>query len=122
MQNMFSISADKLELPLNLARKVFVLTVLVTAVIKLWLAWFFPMTGDEAFFHLWSTRLSWGYYDHPPMIGWWLWAISHVGDSPIVVRSLTLLLTTVIALGIVLLARDLLPKEQEARAWLAGAV
>lgn len=122
MQNILSMSADKLELPLNQAKKVFVCTVLVTAVIKLWLAWFFPMTGDEAFFHLWSTDLNWGYYDHPPMIGWWLWALGHLGDSPIVVRSLTLLLTTVIALGIVFLARDLLSKEHEARAWLAGAV
>lgn len=56
------------------------------------------------------------------MIGWWLWALSHVGNQPIVVRSLTLLLTTVIAGGIVLLARELLPRDQEPRAWLAGAV
>lgn len=104
------------------ARKVFWATVLVTAMVKLWLAGFFPMTGDEAFFHLWSTDLNWGYYDHPPMIGWWLWALSHVGNQPIVVRSLTLLLTTVIAGGIVLLARELLPRDQEPRAWLAGAV
>jgi len=80
------------------------------------------MTGDEAFFHLWSTDLNWGYYDHPPMVGWWLWALSHLGNEPIVVRSLTLLLTTVIAYGVVLLARELLPREQEPRAWLAGAV
>ena len=117
MQNILSLPAEQRELPLNQAKKVFVYTVLVTAVIKLWLAWFSPMTGDEAFFHLWSTDLNWGYYDHPPMIGWWLWVLSHIGDAPIVVRSLTLLLTTVIALGVVLLARDLLPKEQEPRAW-----
>ncbi|WP_334118080.1 ArnT family glycosyltransferase [Limnobacter sp.] len=104
------------------AKHVFWLTVLVTAIVKLWLASFFPMTGDEAFFHLWSTDLNWGYYDHPPMVGWWLWALSHVGNQPIVVRSLTLLLTTVIAGGIVLLARELLPRDQEPRAWLAGAV
>lgn len=104
------------------ARNVFWLTVLTTMVVKLWLASFFPMTGDEAFFHLWSTDLNWGYYDHPPMIGWWLWALSHVGNQPIVVRSLTLLLTTVIAGGIVLLARELLPRDQEPRAWLTGAV
>jgi hypothetical protein len=122
MQNILSTPADQRELPLNQAKKAFVYTVLVTAAIKLWLALFFPMTGDEAFFHLWSTDLNWGYYDHPPMIGWWLWAIGHIGDSPIVVRSLTLLLTTVIALGVVMLARDLLPQGQEARAWWAGAV
>ncbi|MCR2746313.1 ArnT family glycosyltransferase [Limnobacter parvus] len=110
------------ELPLRTARSVFWSTVLVTTLIKIWLAYFFPMTGDEAFFHLWSTDLSWGYYDHPPMIGWWLWGLSHIGNEPIVIRSLTMLLTTVIAGGVVLLARELLPAAQEARAWLAGAV
>jgi hypothetical protein len=104
------------------AKKKFAVTVAVTGLIKVWLAVFFPMTGDEAFFHLWSTQLNWGYYDHPPMIGWWLWAISGLGDHPLAIRSLTLLLTTVIAGGIVMLARSILPVEQEARAWLAGAV
>lgn len=122
MQSAFSNSAGGFEFSLNGARRVFWITVMFTAVIKLWLAYFFPMTGDEAFFHLWSTDLNWGYYDHPPMIGWWLWAMSHIGNEPIVVRSLTLLLTTVIAGGIVALARELLPRDQEARAWLAGAV
>jgi len=122
MQSAFSQSSSGFELSLNPAKRVFWTTVICTAVIKLWLAYFFPMTGDEAFFHLWSTELNWGYYDHPPMIGWWLWALSHIGNEPIVVRSLTMLLTTVIAFGVVALARELLPRDQEARAWLAGAV
>ncbi|HAV73622.1 MULTISPECIES: ArnT family glycosyltransferase [Limnobacter] len=123
MSSHFSLSRPQgPELTLKTAKSVFGWTVLLTAVIKLWLAWFFPMTGDEAFFHLWSTDLNWGYYDHPPMVGWWLWALSHVGNEPVVIRSLTLLLTTVIAWGVVLLARELLPREQEPRAWLAGAV
>jgi len=123
MSSHFSLSRPQgPELTLKTAKSVFGWIVLLTAVIKLWLAWFFPMTGDEAFFHLWSTDLNWGYYDHPPMVGWWLWALSHVGNQPVVIRSLTLLLTTVIAWGVVLLARELLPREQEPRAWLAGAV
>lgn len=115
-------SASGIELPLNTARKVFFCTVLVTAFIKLWLAYFFPITSDEAFFHLWSTFPAWGYYDHPPMIGWWLWGLSHFGNEPVLIRSLTLLLTTFIAGGVVVLARQLLPADQAARAWLAGAV
>lgn len=122
MQSVLRNSEGGFELPLNQAKSVFWVTVVLTAVIKLWLAYFFPMTGDEAFFHLWSTDLNWGYYDHPPMIGWWLWALSHVGNEPVVVRSLTMLLTTVIAGGIVALVRELLPRDQESRAWLAGAV
>ena len=30
----------------------------------------FPITGDEAFFYWWGVYPDWGYYDHPPMIGW----------------------------------------------------
>lgn len=104
------------------AKRVFWVTVAATTVIKLWLALFFPMTGDEAFFHQWAKFPNWGYYDHPPMIGWWLWGLSQISDAPVMIRSLTMLLTTGIAFGIVLLARELLPQGQEAKAWLAGAV
>ncbi len=110
------------DLPLGSAKRVFLLTVLFTGVVKLWLAAYFPMTGDEAFFHLWSSDLKWGYYDHPPMIGWWLWALSHFGDGPLLVRSLTVLLTTVVAFGVVFLVKTLLSPGLESRAWLAGAV
>lgn len=39
---------------------------------KLWLAAVFPMTGDEAYFIFWGQHPAWGYYDHPPMVGWLL--------------------------------------------------
>lgn len=48
---------------------------------KLLLAAFFPLTGDEAYFMQWAGQLEPGYYDHPPLIGWALWAIGHVSDS-----------------------------------------
>jgi 4-amino-4-deoxy-L-arabinose transferase-like glycosyltransferase len=42
----------------------------------------FPITGDEAFFFWWGVYPDWGYYDHPPMVGWLIaatrWAL---GDS-----------------------------------------
>lgn len=104
------------------ARRIFWTTVLVTAVIKIWLGAFFPITGDEAFFHEWANHLNYGYYDHPPMIGWWLWLLTQISHSPIVIRSLTLLLTTVVAYGVVQLCRRLLTESDEPKAWLAGAV
>lgn len=48
---------------------------------KLLLAAFFPLTGDEAYFMQWAEHLEPGYYDHPPLIGWALWAIGHISDS-----------------------------------------
>lgn len=42
----------------------------------------FPITGDEAFFYWWGVYPDWGYYDHPPMVGWLIAAMRAVlGDS-----------------------------------------
>lgn len=38
--------------------------------LRLWLSMAFPVTGDEAFFYWWGVFPDWGYYDHPPMVGW----------------------------------------------------
>ncbi len=38
--------------------------------LRLWLSIAFPVTGDEAFFYWWGVYPDWGYYDHPPMVGW----------------------------------------------------
>ena len=32
----------------------------------------FPVLGDEAYYFYWGMHPSAGYYDLPPMIGWWL--------------------------------------------------
>ena len=42
----------------------------------------FPITGDEAFFYWWGVFPDWGYYDHPPMVGWFIAATLHLlGDT-----------------------------------------
>lgn len=64
---------------------------------RLWLAWALPMTGDEAYFVLWGRFPDWGYYDHPPMVGWWLAALLPLGDSPLYLRLPSVLLPLVLA-------------------------
>ncbi len=50
--------------------------------LKLWIANTFPITGDEAFFYWWGVYPDWGYYDHPPMVGWLIAAMrATLGDS-----------------------------------------
>ena len=46
-----------------------------------WLALTLPITGDEAYFIWWGWLPDWGFYDHPPMIGWWLAALSLVSKA-----------------------------------------
>ena len=50
--------------------------------LRLYIANTFPITGDEAFFYWWGVYPDWGYYDHPPMVGWLIAAMRAVlGDS-----------------------------------------
>ena len=45
------------------------------------------LTEDEAYYRLWAQTPALGYYDHPPMIAWWIWAGVHIaGDTPLGVR------------------------------------
>lgn len=55
--------------------------VLAVLVFKLILIFSFPLTGDEAYFIKWGNNLSWGYYDHPPMVGWLIYLMSFINDS-----------------------------------------
>jgi len=45
------------------------------------------LTEDEAYYRLWSMKPAFGYYDHPPMISWWIWLGRAVaGDTALGVR------------------------------------
>ena len=68
------------------------------------------MTGDEAYFLSWGRHPDWGFYDHPPMVGWWLAPLLAVSDAESVVRLPALLLPPALAL----LARQAL------RAWFGA--
>ncbi len=48
------------------------LVALLTLGLRSWIALRFPLSGDEALFYAWGRDLAAGYYDHPPMAGWWL--------------------------------------------------
>jgi hypothetical protein len=104
------------------ARRAFLWALGLTLLMKLVFAIRLPMTGDEAFFFQEGVAPAWGYSDHPPMVGWLLWLLRHFGDSTLALRSFTLCVTSVIALGVVDLARRVLPPERQASAWWAGAV
>lgn len=54
--------------------------------LKLLLAWFIPITADEAYYAIWGTYLSGGGYDHPPMIGFVLYPLLQLGHHALIVR------------------------------------
>ncbi len=90
----------------------------ITLALKLLLAVLLPLTGDEAYFFLWGRHPALGYYDHPPMVGWWLTALMSAGDALWWLRMPSVLLHHVIALGLVLLLRE----RDQALAWYTGAL
>jgi 4-amino-4-deoxy-L-arabinose transferase-like glycosyltransferase len=40
--------------------------------LHLLLAGLLPLVEDEAYYQLWASNPAAGYYDHPPMIAWWI--------------------------------------------------
>ncbi|WP_076593086.1 ArnT family glycosyltransferase [Herminiimonas arsenitoxidans] len=100
------------------ARQVFRWTFAITLLIKLWLAAYFPMTGDEAFFYQWGVFPDWGYSDHPPMVGWLLFVLNSFSDHPLSLRFFTVLMWSLIALGMVDLLRRISPYQEGAAYWL----
>jgi len=61
-----------------------------------------PLSPDEAYYWVWSQALATGYYDHPPMVAYWIRAgVALFGDTALGVR---LLAPFSAALGTVFLA------------------
>jgi 4-amino-4-deoxy-L-arabinose transferase-like glycosyltransferase len=74
--------------PVALAVRLAIIAVVLTA-IRLAFAASIHLTEDEAYYRLWSEHLQAGYFDHPPMIAWWIRAGREiVGDSALGVRLL----------------------------------
>ncbi len=104
----------------NYAKRVFIWTFGLTLLLKLWLAAAFPFTGDEAFFYQWGVYPDWGYSDHPPMVGWMLYGLNQISSHPLSLRFGTVLLWSVIALGMVDLLRRLATTQPAAPYWLGA--
>ena len=81
-------------------RRLFWTTLACTLAFRVWLGASLPISGDEAYFVLWGKNPAAGYYDHPPMIGWWLAALLPVSDALLWLRLPALLAPLAIAGGL----------------------
>ncbi|HEU0283105.1 MAG TPA: glycosyltransferase family 39 protein, partial [Gallionella sp.] len=88
-------------------KSVFNYILLVTLLLKLALAALLPMSGDEAYFLVWARHLDFGYYDHPPMVGWFLHLLMYLGSAEVILRLPAILTSTLIGYGIYRLLRPL---------------
>ncbi len=99
-------------------RRLFYHLLWITLLLKFAWAAYLPLTGDEVYFHLWGKNPGMGFYDHPPMVGWWLSLLLWFGDANWWLRTPAVLLSSGIALVIHHLLRRVL---DEPRA-LLGAI
>ena len=96
----------------------------LTLAFRFWLAWWLPVTSDEAYFIYWGEVPAAGVYDHPAMIGWLLAALLQVSHSQVWLRLPAILAPAVVALAMRPVVRELARGRADARAlgdWAALA-
>jgi 4-amino-4-deoxy-L-arabinose transferase-like glycosyltransferase len=92
-----------------------IIAAVASLALRLWIAYALPITGDEAFFYWWGVFKDWGYYDHPPMVGWLIGLMRWLlGDATWAIRLPVVLLP--LALG-AMLWWALAPLNRERAAW-----
>lgn len=109
-------NSSPLEMQMNKkidVKKNFIATFFVTCIFKIYLATTLPITGDEALFFVWAKDLTWGYYDHPPMIAWMLWPLTQLSHSLLVLRLPAIFLNHLVALGLIHLIHKYDPTSKE---------
>ena len=80
-------------------RTAFYVTLVLTLAFKFWLAQALPMTGDEAYFIYWGVYPDYGFYDHPPMVGWILALLLQLSRAEWVLRLPVIVLPALVALA-----------------------
>jgi 4-amino-4-deoxy-L-arabinose transferase-like glycosyltransferase len=88
--------------------KILKLSLLTVLIIHLWIASSFELSHDEAYYWLYSQRLDWGFFDHPPMVGLIINFFSFLPRSELSVR----LGFIILQLSSCLLLIGLVPKSQ----------
>ena len=98
------------------ARKALLAVAALILAFRLWLSMVFPFTGDEAYFVYWGAYPDYGYYDHPPMIGWLLFPLLKLSSAAWLLRLPVTLLPLALAAGIYFVLR----RADEIKAALAA--
>lgn len=86
----------------------------VLGILVLWIfiniiqALFTPMANDEVYYWLFSERPDWGYFNHPPFVGWIIWISRWILSNELAIRFPAILLN---ALGIWLIYKTIQPKQ-----------
>jgi 4-amino-4-deoxy-L-arabinose transferase-like glycosyltransferase len=91
----------------------------LTLAFRFWLAAVTPITGDEAYFIWWGKFPDWGFYDHPPMIGWWLAGLLAVSDAEWWLRLPQIIQPMLLGIAVRRAWPRLWPEQRDCRDWVA---
>ncbi|NBN79028.1 glycosyl transferase family 39 [Microvirga tunisiensis] len=81
-------------------RSLMILVTLLT-VFRLWTGANAGLVEDEAYYRLWGLFPAIGYYDHPPMVAWWIWlGQALAGDTALGLRLMGILSAAVGSLAL----------------------
>lgn len=85
--------------PSNRPSHALLVGLIVITLLRLWAAAVIPLTEDEAYYRLWAASPQFGYFDHPPMIAWWI-ALGRLiaGDTPLGMRLIPVLSSLAVSL------------------------
>jgi len=64
--------------------------IIIAIIIRCYFAYSLGLAEDEAYYWTWAQRLDVGYFDHPPMIAWWIALGTQIDHSEWAVRLLGL--------------------------------
>ncbi len=97
-------------------RTAFYATLVLTLTFKFWFASTLPMTGDEAYFIYWGVFPDYGFWDHPPMVGWILALLLRLSSAEWVLRLPVIVLPALVAFAMLQFLR---PVDEE-KAYVAA--
>ena len=62
-------------------QKAFFILLIATTIFRLFYIQWVELAPDEAYYYTWSRNLQWGYYDHPPMVGFLIRGFTAIGGQ-----------------------------------------
>jgi hypothetical protein len=68
------------------------------------------LTSDEGYYWFYSTRLEWGYYDHPPMVAFLIWAGRQLFSGELGVRFFNVI---AISVGILFMLKTVPTRQKK---------
>lgn len=104
------------------SRRALVTVLALSLAFRAWLSVQLPFTADEAYFLLWGRHPDIGFYDHPPLIGWWLALVAPLSEATWALRAAATLLPAALALMVRAALRGGLARDPVAADWAAVCV